>query len=583
MTVPHPILLWPIQFASTTYDLEVTSNGTKETLTFPPSGSLTDGRNYWMSGDAQGDADGGEGGVGDLLAILEACLESHSEAPSVTVSLDADLMVSISSDQSFTIHWSDANTELDHKLFGMQDAALAASGAGPYTLTAGRRPFGYWRPRQPWALDSRNKRNVMTGVATSISGLVHRSRLVDRNRTRRLTWSALERARVLEEYGDDDENAAGYDTTQTDTFEYMWRGALTYNLPVRVYADDTDLSTAYGLYLCDDLQEPWDRDQQYLVRWSCSLSLREYQAPSTASTYTGSSAPIYTYLPKSELAGTREPTTSDNTASGYAHGSFWHYAGSVWVYDGATWNKTGSVFNSTVRVPDNSDSPSVRYLLNADLVDSGPNALADLTYTSPSDFCWMNIHGMNMLFCTGDTGCILNGPSSSYLEQVGDMSVEFWVWSEVDSADATPIICAYSALGESTATNTIWEIRMNTSTQAVGSFHEYSSSGTNVEDYIDFRLPTRALTHVIVTRDDNGAGGCVYTYYLNGVSVGSSGTLTSPTGGTSGSLTFFQTAALGAGTAAGHFRGAISGFSFYGGVVLSAAQVLARYRYAAKL
>lgn len=269
MPIEQPIILYPVRFTATSYVLRVTQNSVTEDLPFPASGSLTIDRNYWFSGEDDLDIDGGEGGIGDILRMLETTLAEHSVGGVWSVTFNANRQIQIANaSYAFSILWSHANSTLPEHIFGAPNATSTSSGNA---VTLGKPPHGHWIPGQPAETDSRDQPRILTGVATSLGGETYRRRLVEGRKARTLAWNLLPQSRVLEESGDM-ATVANTDATQTDTLEYLWRGAITHGYPIRYYPDRGE--TDYTLYSVQNIEEPWQRDAQYLLRWSCSLDLR---------------------------------------------------------------------------------------------------------------------------------------------------------------------------------------------------------------------------------------------------------------------------------------------------------------------
>jgi len=521
MALLNPIILWPVRFAATTYVLRVTCNGVAEDLNFPASGALTVGRNYYLSGDGAGDSDGGEGGVGDVLKILELCLESHSEAPTVTVAFDSSMRIVVTSSKATTIHFSHVNTTLSYFIFGAENGNEATSSG---TVTFDRRAYGHWRPRQPWNEDSRERTEISTGVSTSLSGKVYRSRLTDMNKPRMLSWSVLNQARVLMEYGDDSGGSSvTHDMSQTDTFEYMWRAALSYGWPIRIYEDDTDLSSDYGLYLCDDKNETWQRDQQYILLWKATLSLRKYAAQSASVSAGVYEPPMFSLLPRSEMAGTREPTSADDASRGYSYGSRWLYDSIEWVLTTGGWKKTAG---ARITLTDDRLTPVARYMLQGTLADSGPNSYTALTVNGTAR--WTRIFDQIAFY--GDGGTNLTAAVAG-LRLTGAVSMECRL--QLISSPTTDKFlfgCAGIEINETADENILYSLIF-----VAGGFGDrlmwfHEASGA-IDQTLDssINLMSGHLYHIIATRSSSN----VVKIYVNGSIVATSGPLSVAAGGAS--------------------------------------------------
>lgn len=267
--MPNSMLLYPIRFAATSYIFRVTADvagsPTFADLTFPASGSLTIGRNYWLSGDGQADADGGVGGVGDLLTLLDACLELHPTIQTFTVTLESTFLVrvTVSGATLCILHWANAATTLDESIFGFTNTDTASLGAHNATLL----PQGIWRPKRATAIDTRDRQPVVGGIAHAISGLQRTSRLALPRKERDLNWKFVNQAQILQEY----ELAA----EPFGSFEEAWVNSISFGRPFRYYNDETSrTSTSYQLYVPRMLEDPMTRNEQFKIFWDIAIKAR---------------------------------------------------------------------------------------------------------------------------------------------------------------------------------------------------------------------------------------------------------------------------------------------------------------------
>lgn len=266
-----PCILWPIRFAATSYVVRVTVGATTENLTFPASGSLTVGRNYWVSGDAQADSDGGVGGVGDLCAMMLTTLNSHSGVSFSEFSIYTGtntIKITVSSG-TFQILWAHGSTTLSPLIFGFTAASSPDPAAA--SVVSSNVSQGIWYPGRLPTVDSRDRQPVVGGVAVALSGAQRASRLATPYKTRELSWSVLTQNKSLREYEDA--------TDPYGSAEEMYLSALSLGYPVRYYEDATSrTSTSYTLYVARDMDEIIERDEQYKVRWKADLRLRRVAA-----------------------------------------------------------------------------------------------------------------------------------------------------------------------------------------------------------------------------------------------------------------------------------------------------------------
>lgn len=270
MAVANILVGWPIRFTATTYVLRVTLNSVTSDLTFPASGALTLGRNYYLAGDGQADADGGVGGVGDLLALLAACLNSHPQAIALgitfTVTINASWRVEITaSANTFQLLWSHVNTTLDESIFGFANASSPLLSPA-ITTAGGLLPKGLWRPNRAIAVDSRDRQSVVGGIASAISGLQRTSSLALPLKQRDIAVRHILARYALDEYA----NVA----EPTGAFEYAWINALSLGRAFRLYLDEAvRTSNSYAAYRVRDLEDPLARNGDFQLFWDVALQL----------------------------------------------------------------------------------------------------------------------------------------------------------------------------------------------------------------------------------------------------------------------------------------------------------------------
>lgn len=262
MPLNNAMILWPIRFAATTYVLRATVASVSESLTFPSSGVLTVGRNYWLSGDGQADADGGLGGVGDLITMLATTLTSHSAPATFTGTLGATFRTFLqASTGSFTPEWNHAATTLDEAIFGFTNTTPLADVSQAGTLL----PQGIWRPNRPVSFDSRERQPIVGGVARALSGLQRTSALALPLKERELGFSNLLQRYVLQEYEDT--------TEPFGSFEEAWINSMRSGIAWRYYPDETLHTTIahYGLYRAASITDPMNRNEQYPIHWDVNI------------------------------------------------------------------------------------------------------------------------------------------------------------------------------------------------------------------------------------------------------------------------------------------------------------------------
>lgn len=262
MAPPAACILWPIRFDAASKIVRVTLGGTADDITL----SVTVGRNYYVSGDDQADSST-DGGTGDLVAMLETALDTHvNNGGAFTVALDSDNFITVShSSQTFQLLWAHANTTLDPTIFGFTAAAYPPTVPGS-TTTAPDEVDGLWAPGHAYTEDSRDRQPYMISSGTTMSGLRRTSRLSTPKKRREVSWSLLDKAKILDEYVSA--------TEPYGAFERAWSQALSLGRQFRLYDDETvRTSSSYQIYRMADYQDPLARSSQYKVRWDVRLPL----------------------------------------------------------------------------------------------------------------------------------------------------------------------------------------------------------------------------------------------------------------------------------------------------------------------
>lgn len=260
--MPNALVAHPIVFSAGTYNLRMTINAVTETRSF----TVTAGRYYWTVGDGQADA-ATSGGVGDLLDRLRACIASHTQAGTVTVTL-VNQRVRVTSTTLGTINllWADAATTLDGRIFGW---TTASSGASTSPITAPNLPQGLWVPSKPISEpDSRDRSVTLGGLTESLSGVYRVSDFGTAAKERTLSFRLLQRAVALDEYA---ASSAPY-----GTWEQAW-SSIRRGRPFRVYPDAATLtSSAFTLYRTRSLTDPLTRDPSTILRWAVDLQAARF-------------------------------------------------------------------------------------------------------------------------------------------------------------------------------------------------------------------------------------------------------------------------------------------------------------------
>ena len=269
-------ILWPVRRSDlarttdgATYVLRVTCNGVTTNLT---SASIDSARNYWFSGDAQADSDGGVGGIGDLCAILQTLLRTHAQGASFVVTLSSANRINITCSFAFSILWSHASTTLGAIPFGFpqSDTVSGTSAAAP------NQTRGAWCPLRPPTLDTRDRAQYVVRAAFAESGRGRIARTQSAAAKRDIRFELLLPRYGLTEYADA--------TEPTGAAEAIWTEALSRGRAIRYYEDEAvRTALSYGLYnfrpeeaKSGDREDVVFRDRRFSYRWACNFPLRRF-------------------------------------------------------------------------------------------------------------------------------------------------------------------------------------------------------------------------------------------------------------------------------------------------------------------
>jgi hypothetical protein len=280
MAVAKALIGWPLTrdeltagVEASTYVLrcEAGTNGAED-LVFGGAG-LTANRELWMSGDGQEDGVGAGdiGGVGDLLELLKECIETYAgDTVEVTVTLTSAHLIYIhqTAGDALKIYWSHANTTLDPAVWGMVSETKTVDGFD--RIVGDKIPEGIWKPSKALAEDSRSRKRYYGGAAVAPSGAYRASVLSSTLLERQIAFRYLSQELALDEYA-----AAG---APTNTWQSLWDRALVQGSPVRLYLDESAMTSSdYSLWRLDPEQyaDPLVRDPNTRIRWAVTCSLVE--------------------------------------------------------------------------------------------------------------------------------------------------------------------------------------------------------------------------------------------------------------------------------------------------------------------
>lgn len=271
MSAPNVVWFLPVRFDATAYVVRVTINGVTEDLNFPASGTLTVGRDYWMTGDNLTDAleTGSLVGRGDVIQrLFQATLRSHSQGAGVTATLDLStwtMRCATGGIAFIKILWSHANTTLDPEIFGY--TSVADSDNAP-TIYSPNRVLGPVLFGRAFADDSREYTPIVGGLATSLSGIVRSSVLTSTGKRRREVLFRY----LLESVALD--SGEGSNPATWTTVEFAWLYAISKGWPFRHYTQASDVAVpVYDVYRSRSLEYPLSRDPDNILWWQARFEL----------------------------------------------------------------------------------------------------------------------------------------------------------------------------------------------------------------------------------------------------------------------------------------------------------------------
>jgi hypothetical protein len=239
--------------------ISVVVNAVREALPFPAAGALTLNRYYYVSGDGLADA-ATLGGQGDLIAMLQAALAAHSQAPVPVLTQDGAGFVSFGAGTAITIEGAHVDTTVDLTIWGLDNL-------GDHILGPGSTPAPYkhrrgWYPGQYQAGDSRERGRIVGGVARPVQGQPRAVALPLGPRERQLSWEVLDPHLIRT-----DDAAAN---APWSAFETTWEEAVIPGYPLRFYQETaTRTGSSFNTYsLAEFPRDGWP--------WIVSSQSREF-------------------------------------------------------------------------------------------------------------------------------------------------------------------------------------------------------------------------------------------------------------------------------------------------------------------
>jgi hypothetical protein len=189
---------------------------------------------------------------------------------------------------------------------------------------------------------------------------------------------------------------------------------------------------------------------------------------------------------------------------------------------------------SKVRLHDTTHSPIGLWQLQGDLTDSSGNGYTLSLAAGTEQYVPISDTVQGHLF-NGATYLRYNTAEAA-LQLTGDMTIELLVEWLVDrpgigvnTGAIGPALVCHGGNGETLATNNLYTL----GPRPGGGLRWLSESGSGSNAIYDLTgtMPAHVLHHLAAVRSSN-----VVTFYWNGAPIGTSGTLTTPAGGTSGRL-----------------------------------------------
>lgn len=176
-------------------------------------------------------------------------------------------------------------------------------------------------------------------------------------------------------------------------------------------------------------------------------------------------------------------------------------------------------------------SPEGLWQLDGDMLDSSGNSHT-LTVEAGTE-TYGSLGNLTGFYFDGSTNLWRSSADSGLLE-LGDITLEMLVSFHTDDAgfgvNSDTFLVYHGASGESLATNTAYSLGPENDAIGLRYGAEHGSSGTNISYSPDESTGTVGeITHIALVRENDDV-----TIYANGVSQGSSSSLSAPEGGTSG-------------------------------------------------
>lgn len=224
----------------------------------------------------------------------------------------------------------------------------------------------------------------------------------------------------------------------------------------------------------------------------------------------------------------------------------------------------GSVAGAGTPQHSNNDlSPVGRWTLNEVLTDGSGNG-HDLSVASGVE----RYTGHNHV--PGDASAFLqttrlSGPSDAAFELTGEVTIMAWI---NPYALSPQIVVSYQGAGESSTTNTLWSLRIDTS-GSFNIFHEFGSGSNQDFNGTNNVIRPGQNQHLALSRE---ADGVTHHCYLNGVFVETVVASTAPDGGSASFVNIGRGA-----DAESSFQGSIWDVAVYGSQ-LTSEQIKAEYR-----
>lgn len=225
------------------------------------------------------------------------------------------------------------------------------------------------------------------------------------------------------------------------------------------------------------------------------------------------------------------------------------------------------IYSTAVRVPDNTYNPVGNWPLASNLNDVSGNGfnLSVDTGVERYSFLYPTLPGFQF---DGSTRLIVSSFQAGLALTGASSFISLCVLNEHDFVKDITFV-SHSGVGETEATNMLYSFTL--ATNRTTHFLSESGAGVNSQHSVNSWMPVSVPTLIGFTRSAPSGGSSTVQLYVNGRAFGSSGSVTTPTGGTSGNFRL-------GGFSVNMTKSVMAGAAFYN-TELTAAQMTERFNY----